>query len=437
MRPIIVGSGMGGLSIALILKKNNLDPIIFEKQNHIGGSFHSYKVGDYQVDTGLHMLTRGRTGELPMLMKKYIDPEIFNKKFVAQKHYKFYLNNKGSPLPMNLPSLFKSDLLTFKDKISFLRMFFHFLKIGRVGSEKYQNTTAYDYIKKYITSDDLLKLFNAFAWLSTGCSIKEAALSRFIDTFVRGKRFTPQYILKHIGSKSNATEGDWYPKGGIKMIPKYFVDQGLETHTNKEVKKIIIKDNKVTGVEVDNKTIETNLVIYDGLVKNLNNLLIGGEYTGKIPKTDEYKAITIWIGFNKKIADWKKESKLYCMDNFGSPHWGLFVTDFDSSLASEGHQLFGMSSILHKDKEEMVKEMKETIEKMIPNYKDNVDMEHIQICRAEKTLQKAENSMWNLPEQKTNIDGLYIVGTDTRAFGSGGTMCADSANRCWKYIQKE
>ena len=57
MRPVIIGSGMGGLSIGLILKKNRYNPIIFEKQNHYGGSFWSYKVGKYQIDTGLHMLT--------------------------------------------------------------------------------------------------------------------------------------------------------------------------------------------------------------------------------------------------------------------------------------------------------------------------------------------------------------------------------------------
>ena len=64
-------------------------------------------------------------------------------------------------------------------------------------------------------------------------------------------------------------------------------------------------------------------------------------------------------------------------------------------------------------------------------------MKYVQVNRAEKTLQKAKNSMWNLPDQKTNIEGLYLVGTHTKAYGSGRTMCADSANRCWKYIQKD
>ena len=273
--------------------------------------------------------------------------------------------------------------------------------------------------------------------MSTGCSIKQGALSRFVDTFVRDKKLTPQYVLKHLGKKSNATEGDWYPKGGIKMVPKYFVDEGLDVKTGKKVSKIYIKNNQVYAIKVGNKIIKTDMVIYDGLVKNLNKLLTGGKYKGKIPKTDEYKAITIWLGFKKKIANWDKESRVYCMNNLDSPHWGTFMTDFDTSLAPKGHQLFGMSAILHKDKKKLVREMKKTIEKMIPGYKKYVDMQYIQVNRAEKTLQKANNSMWNLPEQRTNIKGLYIVGTDTKAYGSGGTMCADSANRCWSFIRKD
>ncbi len=437
MRPVIIGSGMGGLTIGLLLKKNNLNPIIYEKRDYYGGSFYSYKVGEYQVDSGLHMLTRGKTGELPVMMRKYIDSEIFSKHFVAQKYYNFNVKGKSSPLPMNISTLMNFDILAKKDRISFLRMFLHFLRLGRAGTEKYPNMTAYDYTKKYISSEDLLILLNAFAWMSTGCSIKESALSRFVDTFVRDKKLTAQYVMKHIGRNSNATEGDWYPLGGLKKVPEYFVKEGLDVKLEKDVTKIFVEDNEVVAVEVNGEKVKTNMVIYNGLVKNLNSMLIGGKYTGKIPKTDEYKAITIWLGFKKKIADWNRESKVYCMDNLDSPHWGVFMTDFDTSLAPEGHQLFGMSAILHKDKNQLVKEMKETLEKMIPEYQEHVDMEHIQVCRAEKTLQKAENSMWNLPEQKTNIKGLYIVGTDTRAYGSGGTLCADAANRCWEFIRKD
>ena len=84
--------------------------------------------------------------------------------------------------------------------------------------------------------------------------------------------------------------------------------------------------------------------------------VFSGKYKGKIPKTEDYEAITIWLGFNKKIANWGRESRVYCQNDLGSPHWGVFMTAFDKSLAPKGHQLFGMSAILHKDKKTLVKE---------------------------------------------------------------------------------
>jgi len=433
MRPVIIGSGIGGLSIGLILKKNNLNPIIFEKQNHYGGSFWSYKVGKYQVDTGLHLLTRGKTGELPMLIKKYINKNIFKTKFIEQRAYEFHLRDKSDNLPDNLSKILRFKILNKKGRIGFVKMLLHFLKITRHGTN-FKGST-HDYVKKYITNKDMLYFLNALSWMCNGCSIKEGSLSRFVDMFIRQRELSLGYVIKHI-SKSKGFEEDWYPKGGLIEVPKVFINQGLEIKIKKKVDKIIIKNNKVKGVKIGSKIYKTDLVIHNGLAKDLKKMT-NNKINIKMPKHGEYKAITIWIGFNKRVTSWNRTSKLKIRESLDSPHWSFFPTDYDKSLAPKNYQLFGMSSIMHKNKKQMIKEMKQTIEELIPNYKKYVDMEHVQIVRSEKTLQKKNNNIFTLPEQKTNIRGLYIVGTDTKGWGSGGTLCADSANRCWKFIQKD
>ncbi len=433
MRPVIIGSGMGGLTIGLILKKNNLNPIIFEKNNHYGGSFWSYKVKRYQVDTGLHMLTRGSTGELPVLMKKYISKNIFKGNFVDQKAYEFHLRNKHDNLPGNLKEILNFRILEKEDRKAFVKMLLHFLRITRKGTN-FKGST-YDHVKKYIKSKDMLYFLNSLSWMCNGCSIKEGSLSRFVDMFIRQRELSLGYIMKHL-SRTRGFEEDWYPKGGLKKVPELFVNQGLDVKTKSKVSKIVIKNNEVKGVKIGNKVYKTDLVIHDGLVKDLKKMT-NNKIKIKTPKYDEYKAITIWLGFKKKVANWKRVSKLRIQESLDAPHWGAFVTDFDRSLAPKNHQLFGMSSILHKNKREMIKEMKQSIEILIPEYEKYLDMEHIQIVRAEKTLQKKNNNIFTLPEQKTNIKGLYIVGTDTKGWGNGGTLCADSANRCWNFIRKD
>lgn len=435
MKPIVIGSGMGGLATALILKKNGFNPVIFEREKKWGGSFTSYQVGDYVVDTGLHLLTRGSTGELPVLMKKYIDRDVFRKNFVEQKEYRFYLGDKNDKIPGNMQELLKFSLIPFRERLAFIRMVLHFLMIGRKNANS--DEPSYDYVKKWIKSDDCLYFLNALSWMCNGCSIKDGSLSRFVDTFVRKRRLTPGYVLKHLSSKRSGTEEDWYPKGGLVTVPKLFLKQGLEIRTEKKVDKIVVKDNKVQGVKIGGKFYKSYIVVYDGLVKELPKMIEGGKLEINIPKYDEYKAITLWLGFKKKVANWERVSKVKVMENMDSPHWCCFVTDFEPRLAPEGRQLLGMSAILHKKKSVMMKEMEQTVEYFIPGYEKHVEMEHVQVCRAEKTLQKNGNSMFYLPEQKTNIEGLYVVGTDTKGWGSGGTLCADTAFRCWNYIKND
>ncbi len=381
------------------------------------------------------MLTRGSTGELPVLMKKYIGKDVFQKNFVKQKEYRFYMGNKKDKIPSNLSEIMKFSLIPLKDRVSFARMMVHFLRMGRENSQ-FDGTT-YEYVRKYVKSDESLQFLNALSWMCNGCSIKEGSLSRFVDTFVRKKRFSLAYAAKCVSTKRNASEEDWYPKGGLITVPKLLLNQGLEVQTEKEVEKILVKDNKVQGVRVGGKFYRSYIVVYDGPVRHLDKMIEGGKLEVEKPKCEPYYALTLWFGFRKKVAEWNRVSRVKVMENMDSPHWCCFVSDFEPKLAPPGHQLLGVSSIFHKEKRKMVSEIRQTVEEFIPHYNDQADMEHIQVCMAEKTLQKSGNNTFSLPDQKTNIEGLYVVGTDTKGWGSGGTLCADSALRCWKRIKND
>lgn len=435
MRPVVIGSGIGGLATALILKKKGFRPIVFEKEKRWGGSFTSYQMGDYIVDTGLHLLTRGSTGELPVLMRKYMGSDIFQKKFVKQKEYRIHLGETDDKMPSNLPEIMGFRLIPLGDRIRFARMLVKFLRMGRENSN-FDGTT-YEYVRKYLKSDEILYFLNGISWMCNGCSIKEGSLPRFVDTFIRKKKFSFAYAAKHASSKGNASEEDWYPKGGLVTVPKLFLNQGLEVQTEKNVEKIVVENNKVIGVKVGGRFYRSYIVVYDGFVKDLGKMIEGGRLQIEKPRSEPYYALTVWFGFEKKVADWDRVSRLRLMESMDSPHWCCFVSDFEPKMAPPGHQLLGVSAILHKEKKKMVREIKQTVEKFIPGYEKHVDMEHIQVCMAEKTLHREGNNFFSLPEQKTNIEGLYVVGTDTKGWGSGGTLCADSAMRCWKSIKND
>jgi len=436
MKSIVIGAGMSGLCIGLILKKEGFEPVIYEKNKYAGGSFNSYRLKGYQIDTGLHFLTRAESGELPQLMRKYLGEDVFDSGFTSHKTYNFTFRGVSNPLPEGLGSLLKTNLFTRKGKLGFIRMFFDFLSLGRDGTESYKGYSPYDYIEKYVPDEKSFYFLNALCWMCSGSSLKDASLFRFVDGVIGGK--TMKDFLPSPGKKKYPP--DYYPVGGLKALPELFVRKGgLDVRADSNVERIYVKDGKVTGVLVGGKRIPADIVVYGGLVSELPGLVDGlsKEEIRKFKDIKEYKAITLWVGFREKVADWKGESLVKVQENLGSPHWAVFLTDLNPDFAPKGHQLLGMSAILHKDKDEMVREMEQTLEEMLPGCSDKIDLKYVQVMRAEKALQDKSHPMWDLPDHRTSIRGLYLVGTDTKGYGNGGTLCADSARRCFERIRED
>ena len=53
-KAVIIGSGLGGLEVALLLAKRGYQVTVLEKQRQLGGCMQSYRRGNIMLDTGLH-----------------------------------------------------------------------------------------------------------------------------------------------------------------------------------------------------------------------------------------------------------------------------------------------------------------------------------------------------------------------------------------------
>lgn len=49
---IVIGSGIGGLSCGGLLARYNQDVVVLESHEHPGGAAHSFKIKDYNFDSG-------------------------------------------------------------------------------------------------------------------------------------------------------------------------------------------------------------------------------------------------------------------------------------------------------------------------------------------------------------------------------------------------
>ena len=440
---ITVGSGMGSLCTAAALaKETGRRPTVFEREERIGGSFSTYRIDSFSVDTGAHLLTRGRTGELPQLLRRYVSHDVFERHFSPQESYNFTLRGRTSRLPRNLIELLNFKILSTRERRQTIHMLLRFLSMGREGTKQVSSLTSYDLVEPEIAGEDMYFWLNAITWMCSGSDIHHAPASRIVDTFVRNRRLSPSYVIRHVSPTGRASEEDYYPIGGAASVPRLLIDSaGLDVRTRREVNRICVTDGIVEGIEADGKFYPAEIVVYGGLLKDLPTLLgrknLPREDLKKYSSLKEYYGLSLWIGFDKGIESFSRQSIVKIEESTDPPKWVVFTSDFDPGVAPKGKLLVVSTILTSKPRSRQIDQIEAAVEEALPHHKRHIITRHEQVCLAEKCLQDREKNVWTLPKQKTGIQGLYVVGTDTAGWGNGGNLCADSALRCLEFIKQD
>jgi phytoene desaturase len=310
---IIIGSGFGGLGAAIRLANNNYDVEIFEKLDKPGGRAYVYEINGFKFDGGPTVITA------PFLfnelfdiagrkMENYIkliplDPfyRIFNhegksfdyksdKEFTLSQIDKWEPDDKDGYLRFikTTKSIFQKGFIELSDK-PFLK-FGDILKILPDLLKLKSYRSVYKYTAGYIKNDFLRQVFS------------------FHPLLVGGNPFdtTSIYALIHY------LEREWgihYAIGGtstiVDALVRLFKELGGKIHLNSEVKEIVIKNRKVTGIRLrDNSEISADAVISNGdmafTYMNLINEKFRKKYTNKKIQNMKYSMSLFVIYFGTK-----------------------------------------------------------------------------------------------------------------------------------------
>jgi len=259
-----------------------------------------------------------------------------------------------------------------------------------------------------------------------------------------------------------------YVKGGSASISKAFVNAACgynaEIRTDVEVKKILVENDRVVGVElVDGNTIESNLVISNSGIKETVLYLVGekhfsNEYVKYIKNLKESLGyLSIKVALKKPITEkpchvvmpLHSEESFKEIDSEKPPKdMFLFIpvaSNLDPQMAPNGSQLliFGTpcSENPNINYNPWIKRLKENICELFPNIFDEAlwfdittpnDIANwigkVNGC-AIGLAQSPNQSGDNRPESASPIEGLYYVGADVRGRGIGTELASDSALR--------
>ena len=436
---IVIGGGISGLLTALALSKEGKDVLLFEKDNFLGGNARSYKVGEYMVDTGPHAITGiHNNGPLLKLMNQYAGGI---PKMIEHGHYYFRTKNKLYTVPASIKDGVFFDVIPAKDRLLLSKLLVsELIKNTIYRNEEY---SVYDKIKDYRFSKKTLRLIDTLCHFMSGRSMEETPSKRLLSGFsvegINGLNLKDcSYALKRILISHNVSHGHCYPKGGLKKIILKIKDSLPQNKVtimkNSNVQKILIEDEKATGVKVDKIIYKSDIVIYTGFVKDLGKMVdkkLPKRYESKLKKIKQARSYTLWLGLKTRLKEMNYKGSEIWFES-GEPFWAMPTSNLDKTLAPRGKQLVSFCFVIKDDLEKTKKDAWKTIKYVFPDIEDKIEMKHEQVTIPEKAAITI-NSFF--PGPVSPFKNLYFAGTDTDPRSMGLTRAAYSVEELLKVLK--
>jgi phytoene desaturase len=348
----IIGSGFSSLAAACYLAKAGNTVVVYEKNETIGGRARQLKKEGFTFDIGPTW---------------YWMPDVFERFFADfnKKPSDYYELIKLSPAyQVYFDQL---DFVTIADNLPEIVTTFESIEKG--SGKKLEQFIAeaqsnYDIAIKdlvYRPGESPLELVT----IETAKKVNQFFSTISKDVRKRFKNTKLIQILEFpvlfLGAKPSATPsfysfmnfadfglGTWHPKNGMysvilamEMLAK---ELGVTIHTNATTEKINVVNGKATGLVVNNKTIQSDIVLSGADYHHSETLLDENyrQYSEKYwsKKTFAPSSLLFYVGFDKKIENVEHHSLFFDVDFdvhakaiYDNPKWPeepLFYASFPS-----------------------------------------------------------------------------------------------------------
>ena len=486
MNSIVIGSGFGGIAAALRLRAKGHEVTIIEKHPELGGRARVFKKNGFTFDGGPTVITAPYLiNELFDLFKK--DPKDYIKltplkiwyQFIFEDKTKFNYSGNESEMKDQIEKINIKDVKGYERLVSFTKKIFDkgFTELADVPFDKpfvmmqqlpallklKSYKSVYSLVSSYIQSEKLRRMLSMHPLLVGG--------NPFSTTSIYG-------LILYLEKKW----GIHYSMGGtgniIKGYEKLMNEVGIKILKESEVTKIISKNNKISGVQVNNQTdIDADNVIcnadppavYEKLLSQNNNnsflfnwkknrmeysmgLFVYYFGTKKIYENVEHHTIKFGNKYKEHLDDIFDKKRL----NEDISYYLHRPTATDKSMAPEGNDCFYVLVPVPNNQskidwdiegEKMKKLVIEKMEKdLMPNLKENIVEDfYLTPDYFEKDLNTKYGSGFSIQPKFTQsayfrfhnksevYDGLYFVGAGTHP-GAGVPGVLSSAKVLDKII---
>lgn len=414
---IIVGSGLAGLTSAVELCDQGAKVLVLEKEKVIGGRTSSWDEDGMLVESGFHRHI-GYYKALPYILKKVgvnvdtivqweenVDVRIKGKKDVAT----FGVSPIFGPIDLLKGILGNNDILSLKDKLSLMGFFINgFIDYLR-NPDSLDRWNVRDYAKKHQVNEDALH----YAVIPLSAGIFFLPPERYSAKVFFGLFFPaiPRFYRMRIGAYlGGMTELLAQP------IANYIEGKKGTIQTNAKVQNLIVDEGNVQGVELeDGSRFHAKHVILatdlGGAKKILKENFLNHPSFKSLFQLPTMPAVTIQMEFLKPVLPYDRTTfgPLTSLASFAEQSRSTF-THVPGRLSII---LTPPEKFLAMEKEEILKQVQKEARELGLDLETNLTKYRI-VSRPEDFYSLEPNHDRLRPNQKTDIDGLFLAGDYTK-----------------------
>jgi prolycopene isomerase len=477
---VVIGAGIGGTALTLLLADAGIPVTLLETNKHLGGSCAGYEKHGFQIDFGTHMFSRGPRGPLGEVLRRTGHPRAIDfrrTRNIAEFRYpdrsgngavsKIPLPNELHRMPMLAVRMARSMELSPAELVQAAKLVTALMTMSDDEVDSWDDRTVDEFVAQYTSNPRLRAGLCFMLGLYFVIPPWETSAGEGIYCFQR--MFRDNWLS--------------YPKGGAKAIPTTYCrlaeGLGADIRTRAGVKRILITDGAVRGVELENgTTINADTVISTSSVRTTALHLcdpaqLPPQYVQRASEIRGSQiAVQLKIALKKPLVDagclmggFGDKGDLFTSDGDAMrqmfdhvvqgrvpdviPFYCPVPTNFDASLAPPGHQLLTVCTLAPTTDIELSSPPADwedatlnTMRKIIPGLDEQVLfidrtttswMAHWigkEYGPAISTAQSPDQVGDRRPTVTTPIKGLYLAGDGAGGRGVGTELAADSAMEC-------
>jgi phytoene desaturase len=289
-RAAIIGSGFGGLALAIRLQAAGVQVSLLEKREKIGGRAYQIEDEGYVFDMGPSLLTAPKIidsvfGAAGKRLQDYVDLLPLDPYYRVFFHDRTHLDYVGDPARMRaqMEQFNPGDAARFDEFMKEVEPIFDAVIGDRLGSRPFDTLGS---LLGFLPKVARLK---AFLPVTTFVNrffkdFRHRFLYSFHPLFVGGNPFyTPAiYLMIPFLEREG---GVWFTRGGmyslVEAMGRLFRELGGVIETNAEVSEIVVDEGRTLGVRAAGKFVPADLVVSNADVGHTYKHLIGREHRKK------------------------------------------------------------------------------------------------------------------------------------------------------------